>query len=153
MKKLIPIIVALFILMPAVYAQEFRGPEGREHGHQQKMAQKMRFEMLDLSEEQREEIHTLRISTKKKIIPLKADIELKRIDLENEMRVDQPNRNKVMKLIKEISDLELKIKQTQVDQKLKINSILTSEQREQLKRPMRKVIKKKIIKQDVEIED
>ena len=39
-----------------------------------------------------------------------------------------------MKITKEISNLELKMKQTKIDQKLKVHALLTAEQREQMKK-------------------
>ncbi len=146
MQKMYPIIVALLMIASAGYAQEFRGccPRGLEH--ETKMSHELKLEMLDLTEEQRNEIKAARTNAEKKIIPLRAEIELKQLDLRHEMEMDNPNRNKIMGLTKDISDLKLKIKQTKIDQKLKIHSILTPEQREQLKKPLHKSIEKKIIK-------
>ncbi len=134
----------------AGYAQELRGccPKGAEH--ELKMGHEMKLEMLELTDEQREDIHSARVKAEKTIIPLKADIELKQLDLENEMKADTPNRNNIMKLTKDISDLKLKIKQTKIDQKLTIHGILTPEQRERLKASPHKIMKKKIIKKHID---
>lgn len=118
-----------------------QGDFHKKHG----MAEKMKFEMLDLTAEQREAIENIHKETKRKIIPLKADIELKQLDLESAMKADEPSRSKIMGLIEDINDLELKIKQTHVDAKLKVHSILTPEQREQMKNPMHQGMKKKVI--------
>lgn len=139
MKKVIPIALAAVVFISAAYAQgqcmmqsqhkeEMCCPQMKEmHGG-------MQLEMLDLSAEQKEDMKALKTETQKKIIPIKADIELKQIDLHNEMSADNPNRDKIMKITKEISDLELKIKQTKIDQKLKVHALLTPEQREQMKK-------------------
>lgn len=150
MKKILPILIPLFVISSFGYAQGCpgHGHDPVDHPHKHKIAQKMRFEMLNLNDEQREAIEDARFEARKKIIPLKSEVELKRLDLEKEMKTDEPNRSKIMKIMKEISDLELKIKQTGVDERLKIHSILTPEQREQLKKPLRKVIQKKIIKKE-----
>lgn len=139
MKKVIPIALAAVVFISAAFAQghcmmqsqhkeEMCCPQMKEmHGG-------MKLEMLDLSAEQKEHIKAIKTETQKKIIPVKADIELKQIDLRNEMSADNPNRDRIMKITKEISDLELKIKQTKIDQKLKAHALLTAEQREQMKK-------------------
>lgn len=139
MKKVIPIAVAAVVLISAAYAQgqcamQGEHKEGIRSPQTKEMHSGMMLEMMDLSEEQKEDIKALNTEMQKIIIPIKADIELKEIDLRDEMNADEPNRDKIMKLAKEISDLELKIKQTQIDQKLKVHALLTPEQREQMKK-------------------
>lgn len=117
------------------------------------MRGEMGLEMLDLSAAQHDEIKALKTETHKRIIPMKAEIELKQIDVRNAMDADNPDRNKIMQLTKEISDLELKIKQAKIDQKLKVHATLTPEQREQMKsmhhgKPMMQ--KKMIIKKEID---
>ena len=97
-------------------------------------------EMADLTAEQKEAMEAARIEAQKTIIPIKAEIELKQIDLRTEMKNDKPDRAKIMKIAKEISDLEWKIRQADIDQKLKVHSILTPEQREKMKGPHRKMM-------------
>jgi Spy/CpxP family protein refolding chaperone len=146
MKKTFLIFTALFIITSLGYAHESHGHGKADHPHKHKMHQRMKLEMLDLSDEQRDVIENASFETRKKIIPLRSEIELKRIDLEKEMKADEPNRSKIMKIMKEISNLDLKIKQTEMDQRLDVHSILTPEQRKQLKKPMHKSMKKKIMK-------
>ncbi len=88
--------------------------------------------MSGLSSEQKMQMDAIMDETQKKIIPLKAEIEIKNIDLKNEMMQDKPNRDKIMKIIADINALELKIKQTDIDGKLKAHALLTPEQREQM---------------------
>jgi len=147
MKRTMPILIVLFMIASRAYAQGFDAPDKEECCPQRhEMGQLMRLEMLDLTDEQREAIHSARLEARKKIIPLKAEIELKTLDLHNEMSMDSPNRNKIMQLAKDINGVELKIKQTRLDERLKIQSVLTPEQRKQVKRSPHKVLKKKIIK-------
>jgi len=150
MKHFFPILITLFTLSSMGLAQDVDRPERPDFPQKHKMAQQMRLEMLDLSDEQREAIEDTKFDAQKKIIPLRADIELRRLDLHKEMQSDDPNRNKIMKIVKEISDLELKIKQTEINKRLDIHSILTPEQREELKRPKRTIIKEKKIERHFE---
>ncbi len=146
MKRNLLVLIGLMIITSYGFAQEFDRPGhcGHEVRHQPKHM--MKLEMLDLSPEQQEEIENSRYEVEKKVIPLRAEIQLKHLDMQKEMKADNPNRSKLMTTIKQMSDLQLKIKQLMLDQKLKIHSTLTPEQREQLKKPMHKTIEKKMIK-------
>lgn len=146
MKKAVPLIISLLMILSAVYAQHAETPGKQECQHKQEIGEMRRLEMLDLTDEQQEMIHSVKIETRKQIIPLRAEIELKELELRNEMVTDSPNRNTIMKLAEDISDIELQIKQTKLDERLKLHSILTPEQRRQIKKMPRKMIQKKIIK-------
>lgn len=157
MRQLILGLFVIFMTLSTGIAQEWKEPTSADRPHQQRGEKVKRFEMLDLTKEQRQEIGNARIEARKKIIPLKAEIELKEIDLEKEMRADKPNRSKIMKLTEEISSLRLKIQQTRIDEKLKVHALLTPEQREQLRghkmfghRPLQKFFKKRVYKETIE---
>ena len=107
---------------PGMQMMQMDNPQGMMH-------EKM---MSNLSAEQKTQMNTIMDETQKKIIPLKAEIEVKNIDLKNEMMQDKPNRDKIMKIVKDINDLELKIKQADIDGKLRTHALLTPEQREQM---------------------
>lgn len=139
------ICTVLFFTLTLAGAQGHGEHCGTEKGHGKGYAMKAKFELLDLSTEQRETINAIRVDTEKEIIRLKADIELKRIDLEQEFKADEPNRTRIMKLLEDITDVQLTVKKARADAHLKIHGILTPEQREELKAPARTVIKKKII--------
>ncbi|MEO0129608.1 MAG: periplasmic heavy metal sensor, partial [candidate division WOR-3 bacterium] len=94
------------------------------------------------SPEQKAKIEEVRIETRKDIIPIKSQIELKQIDLHKEMKADNPNKDKILKLSQEIHNLEWQIKKLHIEEKLKIHSLLTPEQRAKLKIPKKKFIKK-----------
>lgn len=146
MKNTVPLIISLLIASSALYAQHSETPCRQECQHKQEIGEMRRLEMLDLTDGQREEIHSVKTEARKKIIPLRAEIELKELELRDEMATDSPNRNTIMKLAEDINDIELQIKQTRLDEKLKLHSILTPEQRKQVKKMPRKMIQKKIIK-------
>jgi len=157
MKKAIPLALATIVFVSAAYAQgPCTGCKDKEEmgpGMMHEMRGEMGFEMLDLSAEQRDGMKAIKTETQKKIVPMKAEIELKQIDLRNAMDVDNPNRNRIMQLTKEISDLQLKIKQAKIDQKLKVHAMLTPEQREQMKsmhHGEKMMQKKMIIKKEID---
>ncbi|MGB3340714.1 MAG: periplasmic heavy metal sensor [bacterium] len=151
MKKNLSILLGLLVLVSYGFAQEFHTQKKFQQEMMQDKEPMMRMQMLDLSDEQRGEIENSKYELEKKTIQLRADIQLKHLDLQREMKADNLNRSKLMNLTQDISNLELKIKQLKIDQKLKIHSILTPEQRLQLKDQPRKVmIKKEIIKKNCE---
>jgi Spy/CpxP family protein refolding chaperone len=94
--------------------------------------------MLNLSNQQKNQIGATITETKLAIKPVKTDIKLKRVQLDNEMRTEQPDQAKIMGLTKKISDLQLAIRQVKVDGKSKILSALTPIQKEQLNLPFAK---------------
>jgi len=156
MKKAIPIALAVIVFVTAAYAQgPCSGCKDKEmhSGMMQGMRGEMGMEMLDLSAEQKDNMKTIRTETEKKIVPIRADIELKEIDLREAMAADNPNRNRIMQLTKEISDLKLKIQQLKIDEKLKVHAMLTPEQREQMKsmhHGEKMMQKKMIIKKEID---
>jgi len=101
-------------------------------------------EFNNLKPEQRAQIEEINIETRKTIIPIRAQIELKEIELQKEMESEKPDKDKIMKIAKEIHELHWQIKKAQLEQQLKINALLTPEQREQLKMHKREIIKKRI---------
>ncbi|UCG92436.1 MAG: periplasmic heavy metal sensor [candidate division WOR-3 bacterium] len=157
MKQLIFGLLAIFMTLSTGIAQEREESAVADCPPHHRREKVERFEMLDLTEEQREKIEDAEIEARKKIIPLKAEIEMKAIDLEKEMKADNPNRSKIMKLTEEISNLRLKIQQTRIDVRLKVHALFTPEQREQLRghkmfghRPMHKFFKKRMFKEIIE---
>ncbi|MGB7055497.1 MAG: periplasmic heavy metal sensor [bacterium] len=140
MKTLLLITLSLAITVSMGYGAKHEGQEmmccpheGWEMGHA--------LMMLELSEEQMQEIEKMKMAAEKNIISVKADIDIKKLDLEKEMTAESPNRDEVMKLVKDIHALELKIKQTRIDQHLQMHALLTPEQRAQMKGPMHKCMR------------
>ncbi|MEO0137461.1 MAG: Spy/CpxP family protein refolding chaperone [candidate division WOR-3 bacterium] len=109
--------------------------------------------LVDLSPEQKTQLENIRIETRKNIIPIKSQIELKEIELQQAMKSDNPDKDKILKLSKEIHELEWQIKKLNIEERLKINSILTPEQKEKIRMHKRRIIKKIEIEDDIEKED
>jgi Spy/CpxP family protein refolding chaperone len=146
MKQLILCVAILGLTAITGFAQEPPPPPdvppapGMERGMDVEKEFVHMCEAIDLTGEQKDAMEAARIEAQKTIIPIKAEIELKQIDLRTEMKKDKPDRAKVMKIAREISDLEWKIKQADIDQKLKVHSVLTPEQREKMKGAHHKMI-------------
>jgi Spy/CpxP family protein refolding chaperone len=139
MRTLPLVVFALLFTITAGFAQEMEMPGCAEKHMQAPM--KHGLEMLDLTPEQTEKVDAIKMAMEKKVIPVKADIELIRLDLEKEMRSEAPDRSRVMSLIKDIHALELEVKQAKVDQHLKIHDVLTPEQKAEMSKHMHKGMK------------
>lgn len=137
MNRLVMVAVCLAITFAIGYGAKHEAGEmmcckheGGEMGHA--------LMMLDLSEAQTEQIEQIEMKAEKNMIAVRADIDIKTLDLEKEMMEENPNRAKIMQIVKDIHGLELKIKQAWVDQHLQIHALLTPEQRAQMKGAMHK---------------
>jgi Spy/CpxP family protein refolding chaperone len=134
MKHFIAVPVAVILLLTAGYSQI----DNKSNAHKEfrERAAHVRFEKLGLTEVQRDEIDVIRNEVEKKIIPLKADITLKRLELNEEMKKDIPDRTAVIHITEEINKMELAIKKLKINERLDIHQKLTPEQRKMMKQPL-----------------
>ena len=101
---------------------------GMMQGRQRTEARKNMMEGLDLSEDQKEKLKNFRLEHRKQIIKLKSDIEIKEIDLRDEMLNKEVNRGRIKNLIDDITKLKGELERLKVEQILKTREILTGEQ-------------------------
>jgi Spy/CpxP family protein refolding chaperone len=83
----------------------------------------------DLTEEQQTQIDKLHLDLDKVVMPLKADLEVKKAELDKLLVTDKPDKKAVHKKIDEIYALKTKIKKTKVDNQLAVSALLTPDQR------------------------
>lgn len=123
MKRMNPIILMLTI--PAIL---LAGPRNKmEKPRHPGMEMKM-IEQLDLSDEQAAEIHDMRIAHQKEIVPLKADLKLAQIELDELIQTGDPSK-KLDAAIKKVNTLEGKLNELQIRHRVAVNNVLTDEQR------------------------
>ncbi|MEO0216065.1 MAG: periplasmic heavy metal sensor [candidate division WOR-3 bacterium] len=124
MKAKVLLLSLFLILMGLSYGQ----PPEMEENPPEDFLQK-----LNLSPEQRTKIEDIKTETRKIVIPLRSQIELSEIELQQEFKKEKPDRDKIMKIAKKIHELKWQIEEANIDERLKIHSILTPEQIEKLK--------------------
>jgi len=107
-----------------------RRGEGMERGDHRFGPQMIEY--LDLSDEQVEKMHKIRVKFDKKEIDLKADQKKLRID-KNEAMKDM-DFAKARKVTKDMSEARSKIQLMNIDQKEEMSKILTKEQVEKMKK-------------------
>ena len=93
---------------------------------------------LGLSKEQIEKIKNLKFSTDKEIVRLRSQMELKEIDLREELSKDQPDMNLIRNLVKAKHSIMADIELAKVKEYTGVKNIMTPEQVEKFKEAMRK---------------
>jgi Spy/CpxP family protein refolding chaperone len=92
------------------------------------------WNMLNLSPSQRERIRLLRTDFQKLSVKLKAEMDLKQLDIEKYLVSPTSDPDEIRKLLKERLAIEAKLRIEALDNFLAIKSLLTSEQLAKLPR-------------------
>jgi protein CpxP len=128
MKRLSFLMIATVLLANLVMAQP---PQDRMRPRG--MMGEPLLEELGLSDEQKAQIHQIRLETRKKNIDTEAKLKLARIELHELMDVDTPDQGKINTKITEVSQLREKIMRSHIESRLAVQKILTPEQRKKAK--------------------
>jgi Spy/CpxP family protein refolding chaperone len=88
---------------------------------------------LGLTEPQRQQMRALHTEARKAGIRARADLQLKRLELEELLEADEPNQAAIDKTIGELNDLRATAFKRRIDQRLAFHRLLTPEQRGKLK--------------------
>ncbi|MDA3885969.1 MAG: Spy/CpxP family protein refolding chaperone [Candidatus Delongbacteria bacterium] len=89
-------------------------------------------EMLDLTDQQVEKMHKIKIKYEKNKIDLNADAKKLKIDKQEAMK--DMDFDKAKKITKELSDIRTKMQIMKIDQKQEITKLLNKEQIEKMKK-------------------
>jgi Spy/CpxP family protein refolding chaperone len=89
--------------------------------------------LLGLTDEQATRLRQITVETEKAAIKTKADLAVRRIELRELLRADNPDRDTVMKKVKEVSDLTGQLMQQHVQALLSAKTILTPEQQKKMR--------------------
>jgi Spy/CpxP family protein refolding chaperone len=92
------------------------------------------WQMLNLSPSQRERIRLLRVEFQKNSVKLRAEMDLKQLDIEKLLVSPTSDPDEIRKLLRERLSLEAKLRIDALDNFLAIKSLLTSEQLAKLSR-------------------
>lgn len=130
------LLALMFVAVTAgpLYAQPGPGdgPHGRgARGDRPDLREQM--EKLNLNDEQKDAMHDIRVSTKTRMIDIRADLQKKRLALAEIMRADAPDRAAYEQTAREISDLQLKQKMLLFDSRQEVMNVLTPEQQEEFR--------------------
>jgi Spy/CpxP family protein refolding chaperone len=101
------------------------------YGQKQEFPQKA--DKLELTSEQKEKIRDLRTDSQKEMIKLRADLKIARLELEELLSEDRPDRMEIYRKIEEMGDLKVMLQKNRIDERLAMREILTPEQLDKLK--------------------
>jgi Spy/CpxP family protein refolding chaperone len=83
---------------------------------------------LNLTDAQKKDFARLRIEMARKNIPLQSQIRLARLEIQQSMLADKPDKAKIEKSMRQISDLQLQVKLNGLDHLFAMKEVLTPDQ-------------------------
>lgn len=93
---------------------------------------------LNLTEEQQAQMETIRLTHKKKMIPLQADLETEKVKMQELRMAETPSKKKMSAQIDKIAETKARIDKQKLEMDLEIRGLLTAEQQKiWAKRPMK----------------
>ncbi len=147
-RTLVPVLLLLLVTglasLAAAQPGAFRGdvpPPGRpgpgfgpcgSFGPGQGAGQAFLLDRLDLSDEQRQQIDTLREKGRREALALRKQLLRLRNELHGEMLQDTPDADKVTRLARKIGDVKTQLRVHRLEQRLAVRKLLTPEQRDEL---------------------
>jgi len=87
---------------------------------------------LDLTAEQKEKIANLRLTFKEETLELRTGLARKRLEIQKLLLEAAPNLTRVYELVDEMAPIQAEIQKKTIEFRLKLKSLLTSEQLEKL---------------------
>ncbi|MBM3332541.1 periplasmic heavy metal sensor [candidate division WOR-3 bacterium] len=85
--------------------------------------------MPDMTPEQMEKMDALRTAQVKAMVPLRADLKVKEIELDALWRADEPDAKKIIAKVREIGDIREKMEVARINHQFDIRKLMTPEQR------------------------
>jgi len=127
MKKILVTVFAMSLVPAVALAQGFGGHGGGQKGGHMMMAM---FDKLDLSKEQKMKFRTMRLEMRRFMIKLHSEIDLKKLDLEEELMKTAPDKAKLNTIIGDLAALKAKHEKRRLEFKVALVGELTPEQKE-----------------------
>jgi len=126
---------------------QFGGPEGQRMGWQRggrrgsgggagflRMAENPRVrQYLGLTDEQVGRLHRIGVDEQKASVQMRADLELRHIELRELLRADNPDHDAIMQKLDQVNALQGKMEKQRVETLLSARSVLTPEQQKKVK--------------------
>ncbi len=123
-KLLVAIIVVLGLSL-SVMAQ----PQTRGHMSHRSMTVKSGLQLLDLTEEQKDQIKEIHLAHMKDVQPLKDEVKIDRVKVDVLLKRDDPDMKEIVSLVEANGKLLTQIQVKSIEQKISVRSLLTDEQK------------------------
>ncbi|MDE0300057.1 MAG: periplasmic heavy metal sensor [Candidatus Poribacteria bacterium] len=132
MKTRTVVTICIALLTVGIMASTAYSRGGHSHEKDKKGYYLKSKMMKMLSEEQRQQLKSLKVDHAKHIIPLKADMKVKRLELKQLWAADELDEDAILAKSDEVLAIGTKIRQAGTRHKLETAKLLTKEQREML---------------------
>ncbi|MDE2997668.1 MAG: Spy/CpxP family protein refolding chaperone [Gemmatimonadota bacterium] len=129
MKRLVLIAAVVIPIIAAAWAL----PSDAHRGKRGWKGRRAPLAALELSAEQRTKLESLNLERAKKMAQLRADLKVARLDLRAAMRQDNPDPDQVNARVTAVNKARSLILESRVSHRLKVNGVLTPEQRNKLR--------------------
>lgn len=123
-KLLVAIIIVLGLSL-SVMAQ----PSRRGQMASRPMNVQSGLQLLDLSQEQKDQIKEIRLAHMKDVQPIKDEVKINRAKVDALLKRDDPDMKQIVSLVEADGKLLTQIQVKSIDQKIKVRSLLTDEQK------------------------
>ena len=131
MRKMVVVLIAA-LAIPSLALADSDRPGSRGSGRAELMKE------LNLNKEQIEIARKIRLEMRKKMISLGSELELKRLDFQEELHKEDPDKAVVERLIDEMSELAAKQSRARLEAQVKMVEMLTADQKKKLMERMSK---------------
>jgi hypothetical protein len=122
------LIVVLAILLSITLVNQELFPQKREHRQGKDFRMEMK-ERLNLTDEQENKIESLRLSHEEAMIKLRADLELKELEMKKIRSGDKLSRSEMLRITKEISAIKDEMALARVNHQMDVYDNLDANQR------------------------
>lgn len=99
---------------------------------------------LNLTKEQIKQLQDIKFSTDKKVIKMRNDLELKEVDLREELSKDTPDMNRIKRIVSAKHSIMADIELAKLEEYMRIKKIMTLEQIEKLREIMRERARQRV---------
>jgi len=127
-KRVQTVLVIVFISLLFLSANVLAAEEEKAIPEPPKRALPPLIEELGLSAEQKEQIREQQYEERKKKMEVRNEVRLRELDLQHELGEATPNKEKIDKLLVELTELQGQLLKLRIDAILKLRNILTPEQ-------------------------
>lgn len=126
----------LSLLTLALLAATFSQPQ-RMMGQMMAEGPRIKFmQELNLTDAQKKDFEKLHFDNQKEMIDLRSKMAKSRLDLQQLMRADSPDKAAIDKKLGELSQIQLQMQQKKVNQWFAVNKLLTPDQQKVWKRAL-----------------
>ncbi len=123
-KLLVAIILVLGLSLSVMAQQNYR----RQIPQRSMMAHSP-MQLLDLTEEQKDQIKEVRLAHIKDVQPMKDEVKINRFKVDALLKTDDPDMKEIVSLVEADGKLLTQIQVKSIEQKIKVRSLLTDEQK------------------------